>query len=457
MGLCGSSSGSRHTCTDTHSHSSDHLQDLSRCVREFTHLLHTTMKSVLGLVLLLTAPSYGLQSVCDATQDAVCYGALGGPVHLQLMRNTTGHELNFKNEKNIIFRIRSNGKLAPKPPSQRWEVVAGNGTLIINPAESTDSGTYRVDISGSDGIIKHHIVQLMIEATPLPTATSTTLVTTLTTTLVTTPPTTTVSMTTSTRLQSVCDATQDAVCYGALGGPVHLQLMRDTTGHQLTFKNEKNTIFRIRNRKLAPKPPSQRWEVVAGNGTLIINPAESTDSGTYRVEFSGSDGIIKHHTVQLMVEVPVSAVDLSITTSANGERKAWCFSNGDSPQYSWSLDGRALSGADADLSTDNQTVLLKGCNVQGKLTCTVSNHISIHTSAVLFVLSSGVCVGISPIFISVWLAEIIVLISLLVGGYYLHIRGRTTHTADEKQEVELTPTSMSRRRRRRSPEEVEVQ
>ncbi|KAL2088698.1 hypothetical protein ACEWY4_015597 [Coilia grayii] len=186
-------------------------------------------------------------------------------------------------------------------------------------------------------------------------------------------------------LQSVCDATQDAVCYGALGGPVHLQLMRNTTGHELNFKNEKNTIFRIRtNGKLAPKPPSQRWEVVAGNGTLIINPAESTDSGTYRLEISGSDGIIKHHTVQLMVEAPVSDVDLSISCSANGERKAWCSSNGDSPQYSWSLDGRALSGADADLSTDNQTVLLKG-NVIGQLTCTVSNHISTTSiSRVLF-------------------------------------------------------------------------
>ncbi|KAL2088686.1 hypothetical protein ACEWY4_015585 [Coilia grayii] len=107
------------------------------------------MKSVLGLVLLqLAASSYGLQSVCDATQDAVCYGALGGPVHLQLMRDTTGHLLTFRSENNNRIRIRiRKEKLMPTfwfP--KRWNVVAGNGTLIINPAESTDSGTYRVEI-----------------------------------------------------------------------------------------------------------------------------------------------------------------------------------------------------------------------------------------------------------------------------------------------------------------------
>ncbi|KAL2088679.1 hypothetical protein ACEWY4_015578 [Coilia grayii] len=408
----------------------------------------------------------GLQSVCDATQDAVCYGALGGPVHLQLMRDTTGHDLIFRNENNNIFMIRKKRLMPTLWFPQRWNVIAGNGTLIIHLAESTDSEMYTVEISGLDGIVERHTVQLMIKGNPLPLLSLLPLVESTSDLFIKIPnkhggmdddilifsssspisePTSDVNLSINcsangerkawcssngdspqhswsmdgralsepypegiltppesltdprsavltlpeviqghltcsafnnvssinntqllsscTRLQSMCDASQDAVCYGALGGPVHLQLMRDTTGHELTFKNENNIIFRIRNGKLATKPPSQRWDV--GNGTLIINPAKSTDSGTYKVEFSGSDGIIKHHTVQLMVE------------------------------------------------------------------------------------------GISPIFISVWLAEIIVLISLLVGGYYLHIRGRTTHTADEKQEVELTPTSMSRRRRR-SPEEVEV-
>ena len=90
---------------------------------------------------------------------------------------------------------------------------------------------------------------------------------------------------------------------------------------------------------------------------------------------------------------PVSDVDLSISCSANGERRVRCSSNGDSPQYSWSLDGRPLSEADADLSADNQTLLLSG-NVTGELTCSVSNHISsTNTSVLLLEVCSGQLVG----------------------------------------------------------------
>ncbi|XP_063048956.1 carcinoembryonic antigen-related cell adhesion molecule 2-like, partial [Engraulis encrasicolus] len=175
-------------------------------------------------------------------------------------------------------------------------------------------------------------------------------------------------------LDSVCDATRDAsVCYGALGGPVMLQL--NSSGYTLEFKNEKGRVFAIRTRKLLAPPSPLNWQVVADNGTLIINPAERNDSGIYTVEIIGNDGRTGKHIVSLMIEAPVSNLDLSISCSANGERRVSCSSNGDSPEFSWSLDGRALSGADADLSAGNQTVLLKG-NVIGQLSCTVSNHVS---------------------------------------------------------------------------------
>ena len=90
---------------------------------------------------------------------------------------------------------------------------------------------------------------------------------------------------------------------------------------------------------------------------------------------------------------PVSDVDLSISCLANGEKRVRCSSNGDSPQYSWYLDGRPLSEANADFSADNQTLLLSG-NVTGELTCSVSNHISsTHTSASLMDACSGQLVG----------------------------------------------------------------
>ena len=89
----------------------------------------------------------------------------------------------------------------------------------------------------------------------------------------------------------------------------------------------------------------------------------------------------------------MSDVDLSISCSANGERRVRCSSNGDSPQYSWSLDGRPLSEAVADLSADNQTLLLSR-NVTGELTCSVSNHVSsTNTSVLLLEVCSGQLVG----------------------------------------------------------------
>ncbi|XP_041916878.1 uncharacterized protein LOC121681287 isoform X8 [Alosa sapidissima] len=206
-------------------------------------------------------------------------------------------------------------------------------------------------------------------------------------------------------LDSMCDATQDAACYGALGGPVYLQLMRNTRGHDLSLNYNSKHVFKFRKSKSVfyeefnTTSVLQRWKFVPDNGTMIINPAERRDAGTYRVEITESTGRVVKHTVQLTIEA---------MTTNNG-----------------------VPMATTPPPTPTST-----------------------TSALLCVCSSG---GISPVFISVWLAEIIILTSLLVGGYYLYIRNRTSHTPDERkdQEVELTLTSTSRRRR--TPEKVQMQ
>ncbi|KAL2088684.1 hypothetical protein ACEWY4_015583 [Coilia grayii] len=316
------------------------------------------MKTVLGFLVLLQATfSQGLQSMCNATQDAVCYGALGGPVHLQLIRDTTGHEIKLysgadriKSER--VFTLKNSKTVFHlKTPSlrERWQFVPENGILIINPAESTDSGMYRVEIHDdstgkSEG---DHVIQLIIAGLA---------------------------------------CTRQVPCHVAVGQPVSRQLMVNAAGYELKLYNHtsrREGMFTFKNSKTVFhnefNTPSflQRWQFVPGNGTLIINPAESTDSGLYKVEiYEDSTGrLVGEQEAVLNIAAPVSDVDLSISCPITAERRVRCSSNGDSPQYSWSLDGRALSGADAHLSTDNQTVLLKG-NVIGQLTCTVSNHIS---------------------------------------------------------------------------------
>ncbi|XP_062405154.1 uncharacterized protein LOC134095557 [Sardina pilchardus] len=152
-------------------------------------------------------------------------------------------------------------------------------------------------------------------------------------------------------LDSMCDVTQDAACYGALGGPVYLQLMRNTRGYGLSLSNGSSHVFKFRRSKpvfyyeFNTTSVLQRWQFAPDNGTMIINSTERRDAGTYKVQITeeSTGKSVGEYTVQLTIEAPVSDVDLSITCSANGERRAICSSNGDSPQYSWSLYGRPLN------------------------------------------------------------------------------------------------------------------
>ena len=109
---------------------------------------------------------------------------------------------------------------------------------------------------------------------------------------------------------------------------MYLQLMRETSGHTLSFKKENKVIFRLRQSKTVFldkfNTPSfhQRWQFVPDNGTLVINPAERRDAGTYRVEiYEESTGkLVGEHTVQLIIEGkslhPASYALLDLTSPA---------------------------------------------------------------------------------------------------------------------------------------------
>ncbi|XP_076143293.1 uncharacterized protein LOC143125576 isoform X1 [Alosa pseudoharengus] len=276
-------------------------------------------------------------------------------------------------------------------------------------------------------------------------------------------------------LDSMCNATQNATCYGALGGPVYLQLMKNTTGRELTLRNGSDIIFRFRRSKpvfyneFNTTSVLQRWQFVPDNGTMIINPAERRDAGTYRMEiierFSGRG--VGNHTVQLTIEAPVSDVDLSISCSDNGERTVMCSSNGNSPQYSWSLDGRPLGEADADLSSDNQTLRLRG-DVTGQLTCSVRNHISsTHTTRLMELCSdASTTVSVTPanhtlpsdhterpvsvIYVSSFLVFILVCLCVAVWMFYVWRKRRNTHTPVKKGPDDVVYVQLTTNGRRRS-------
>ena len=79
----------------------------------------------------------------------------------------------------------------------------------------------------------------------------------------------------------------------------------------------------------------------------------------------------------LFLSAPVSSVLLDSECLSQGEMRVSCSSEGgDSPQYSWTLDGHTLTDAQL-LSGNNETnnITLKQ-DVSGLLVCSVRNHIS---------------------------------------------------------------------------------
>ena len=90
---------------------------------------------------------------------------------------------------------------------------------------------------------------------------------------------------------------------------MYLQLMKDTSGHELKLYSGDKNVFTSKSSKTLFynkfETPSfrKRWQFVPDNGTLIINPAEKTDAGTYRVEiYEESTGKREgDHTIQLMI------------------------------------------------------------------------------------------------------------------------------------------------------------
>ncbi|TWW54074.1 hypothetical protein D4764_0236800, partial [Takifugu flavidus] len=76
------------------------------------------------------------------------------------------------------------------------------------------------------------------------------------------------------------------------------------------------------------------------------------------------------------LSAPVSTVRLMSECLSQGEKRMSCSSVGDSPQYSWTLDGDTLTD-DQLLSGNNETneIILKQ-TVSGRLVCLVRNHVS---------------------------------------------------------------------------------
>ncbi|XP_062405407.1 uncharacterized protein LOC134095751 [Sardina pilchardus] len=126
-------------------------------------------------------------------------------------------------------------------------------------------------------------------------------------------------MTMSAHEQSVCD-TDTATCSGEAGRPVYLQLIKDTKEHEVKLFRDNTRVFTYKGSKSVffeefnTTSVLQRWHFVPDNGTMIINPAERRDAGTYRVEiFKEGKSVGDPHTVQLIIEGVNPVVPVLVT------------------------------------------------------------------------------------------------------------------------------------------------
>ncbi|KAL2077731.1 hypothetical protein ACEWY4_027235 [Coilia grayii] len=281
---------------------------------------------------------------CNATHGATCHGALGQPLYL-LLSSITRHEfvLKRKNTSNEseegIFRFKK-GKISfySKHSSlqQRWSFCADNRTLVINPVKMSDAGEYRVQLTNEDtgASVANYLVKLVIKAEN------------------------------NTDLLQHCSAAVTLAILSPVcrGGKRRVQCSASGDGTQLQYSWLVDGVPTTVNLSVDNQVLSLEGEAL-GNVTCIAN--NSVSSAKVSVPLWAP------------CSAAVSSVSLTFICLSQEEKKVVCSSNGDSPWYSWSLDGKPLNetGLVANASDDGHAIILRK-HIDGNLTCTATNHIS---------------------------------------------------------------------------------
>ncbi|XP_028271414.1 junctional adhesion molecule A-like [Parambassis ranga] len=180
-------------------------------------------------------------------------------------------------------------------------------------------------------------------------------------------------------VDTYCDGRQGgAQCYRAVGASVTLRLMDDASEiSRFQWKKGLSVILQWRNNKITNQL-QDRSEFIPSNGTFRINNLSRDDGGEYVLEMSDNSGrLTSQRSLHLSVEAPVSSVLLTSECLTSGQTRLSCSSGGgDSPQWSWTLDGRSLTDAELDSGNSETNNITVKQGISGYLVCTVSNHVS---------------------------------------------------------------------------------
>ncbi|XP_076020897.1 hemicentin-2-like isoform X2 [Genypterus blacodes] len=177
-------------------------------------------------------------------------------------------------------------------------------------------------------------------------------------------------------VETDCDGAQ---CYGALGGTVNFRLVTDASKKdRLLLRKNKSIILDWKQSKIRHNKIQDRSSFTVSNGIFRIINLSRNDSAEYTVEIYDSTGIKTDvWTVQLTIQAPVSSPKLVSECLSQGEMKVSCSSErGDSPQYSWTLDGHMLTDAELLCGNSESKNITLRLGLSGRLLCTAKNHIS---------------------------------------------------------------------------------
>ncbi|XP_029917837.1 hepatocyte cell adhesion molecule-like isoform X3 [Myripristis murdjan] len=183
-------------------------------------------------------------------------------------------------------------------------------------------------------------------------------------------------------VETFCDGRQDgAQCYAALGGTVVLQLMTSAS-HRFRYqwvKSETLEILYLKKNVVVENKLESRSSFTPSNGTFRISNISRTDDAEYTFKVFDSDSGMQteKRKLKMSIQAPVSSPLLASECLSQGEVRVSCSSEeGDSPQYSWTLDGHTLMDSQLlSANEDNKEITLKP-GVSGQLVCSVNNHVS---------------------------------------------------------------------------------
>ncbi|XP_023183920.1 CD48 antigen [Xiphophorus maculatus] len=369
-----------------------------------------------------------VKTSCDGRQNgAQCFGVLGGVVDVQLMDNVSEiTKFKWNTNKSVILYWRYNKVVLKK--DDRIPFFPSNGSVRINNLRRTDSGEYKLEMFDGDGkntgwktlqlfvIAAVSSVQLVPEclsqghmkvscvsqgdspqyswALDGHTLTDSELFSRNTETNIIVlrrnisghlvcsvkNPVSNSSeeMNIAVCVKTSCDGRQNgAQCFGVLGGVVDVQLMDNVSEiPRFLWKMNNSRILYWKNNKVV-SPKDDRIPFFPSDGSVRINDLRRTDSGEYKLEmFDGNGKNTGWKTLQLFVIAPVSSVQLVTECLSQGQMKVSCVSQGDSPQYSWALDGHTLTDSELFSRNTETNIIVLRQNISGHLVCSVKNPVS---------------------------------------------------------------------------------